>query len=102
MWTVISVLIITVTAIYGITEMFRELWIWLLKPKNSPPAFFTVVLENDCYKEQLRYAEEYISWEGHKQFSGIIVIDSFLSDENKISVRNIINQKHNITTFYNV
>ncbi len=97
MWTVFSVCTVLILAIYGITEILKRLWIWLLNPKDSPPTFLTLILKDDIYKEQLRFAEEYLSWEGEKLFSGILVVDKFLSDENKSTLNDIINKKHNIS-----
>ena len=97
MWTVFSVCTVLILAIYGITELLKRLWIWLLNPKDSPPLFFALILKDDIFKEQIRLAEEFLSWEGEKLFSGILVVDNFLSEENKIILNDIINKKHNIS-----
>lgn len=84
--------------IFGLTELLREFWTWLLRPKGAPPSFFTVILKDDIFKDQLRFAEEYISWEGKKTFAGILAVDSFLSKENKEELKKIVNKKYNIAT----
>lgn len=99
MWTVLSVSFIVITSIYGITELLRELWLYILRPKNSPPVFTVLILKEDIYKEQIRFAMEHLSWERPKNFSGLIVIDSSLSDKSKEELKNIINNHHNIMHF---
>ncbi|MBQ4154419.1 MAG: hypothetical protein IJE01_04365 [Clostridia bacterium] len=96
MWTVLSVSFIVVTSIYGITEILRELWLYFLRPKNSPPGFTVLLLKEDIFKEQLRFAMEHLSWERPKNFSGLIVIDTDLSEKSKKELSLIINNNHNI------
>lgn len=94
MWTVVSVCLVTVFTILGITELLREFWVWLLRPKGSPPAFFTITLYDDIFLEQIRFAEEYVSWEGKKNFGAIVLISCNLSDENiKILKNKSLNNK---------
>lgn len=99
MWTVISVCFIIITSIYGITEILRELWLWIVRPKDNPPGYTVVVLKNNIFKEQLRLYEERLAWESSKNFSGIIAVTSYLNEENLESAIKIINDRHNITTW---
>lgn len=96
MWTVISVCFLIVTSIYGITELLRELWLWLIRPKESTPSFITVVLKDGIFAEQLMLYEEYLAWESNKRVSGIIAITTYLSEENRKAATELINKKHNI------
>ena len=85
-----------IASLYGLTELLKRFWCWLLRPKGSPPAFFTLVLKEDIFKEQLRFAREYISWEQSSAFAGILVVDSYLSEQSKLEVKSIIQNIHNV------
>lgn len=96
MWTILSVCFITVTSIYGITEILREFWLWFTRPKEDPPGFTVVILKNDIFKEQLYFYEESLSWESRKRFLGIIAVTGNLNEKNKKEAKEIIASKHNI------
>lgn len=69
----------------------------MIRPKGDPPGFTVVILKDDIFKEQLGFALEHLSWEKRKNLSGIIAVDSALSEENKKILKQIINDRPNVT-----
>lgn len=93
MWTVISVTFIVITSILGITEILRTLWLYLMRPKDSPPSVMVIFLKEDVAVQQLRYAAEYISWENRKNFLAVAAMDTGLTDETKEKIQKIVNNR---------
>ena len=93
MWTVIFVSFIVITSVLGITEILRSFWLYLMRPKDSPPSVMVIFLKEDVAVQQLRYAAEYLSWEKRRDFSVVAAMDTGLTDETKEKIQKIVNNR---------
>lgn len=96
MWTVTAVCLVVITSVFGITELLRRFWLFLMRPKDDPPKGMLIFLKDDICFEQLHSATEYLAWEGKKQFFFISAIDCGLSEKNKKAVANLVNKSPDI------
>ena len=83
LWTVLTACFIILVSVIGITELLRLLWLYLMRPKEDPPRMLVVVLREGIALQQLRSAVEYISWEGHRWFGSIALVDDGISAEER-------------------
>lgn len=91
MWTVISICLIILTSVLGITQMLKSLWLWLIRPREDPSRVLLIFLRDDICIEQMKSALEYISWESNRTICCVAAVDSCLSDENKKKVAEFAN-----------
>lgn len=96
MWLVLSVCFVTVTAILGITEILRRVWLFMMRPKGTPPAVMVVNLKEDVAVQQLRYALEFLSWEKKGDFSSVAVITNGLSDKTYNDIKKIAKDRNDV------
>ena len=96
MWLVISVLVVTLTAILGITEILRRFLLYIMRPDNSPPFLLVVKLSEDTAVQQLRYALEFSSWERKGEFSTIVAITTKLSYKTNKEIEKIANGRNDV------
>ena len=100
MWLVLSVCFVTITAILGITELLRRFWLYIMRPKESPPFLLVIKLKEDIAVQQIWYALEFCSWEKKGDFSAVAVIANELSAETNEKIKKIIKERNDII-FYN-
>mgnify|MGYP003297214811 CR=1 FL=1 len=86
MWTVISVCLIVIVSMVGVTEILRTIWLYLMRPKEDPPKIMVVFLKESIAIQQLNSAMEQLTWEGLRSFNLIAGIDCGLSDKTKKAV----------------
>ena len=86
MWTVVSVCLIVITSMVGVTEILRSVWLRLMRPKEDPPKMMVVFLKDDIAVAQLNSAMEQLTWEGLGAFNLIVGIDCGLSEHSKKEV----------------
>lgn len=96
MWLVISVSFVTFTAVLGITEILRRFWLFIMRPKDTPPAAMVIKLKEDFAVQQLRYTLEFISWERKGDFSHLAVILSELSEKTYSEVKKIVDSRNDV------
>lgn len=93
MWMVISVSFVVIAAILGVTEILRRFWLFLMRPKQTPPAIMVITLKKDIAVQQLRYALEFLSWEKSGDFSLVAVITSNLDEKEIYEIQKIVNSR---------
>ena len=86
MWTVISVSLIVIASMVGVTEILRTVWLWLMRPKEDPPKTMVVFLKDNIAISQLNSAMEQLTWDGLSSFNLIVGIDCGLSERCKKEV----------------
>lgn len=96
MWLVLTVSFVTVTSILGITEILRRFWLFIMRPKGTPPAIMVVNLKEDIAVQQLRYALEFLSWERKGDFSSVAVNSTELSDKTYNEIKIIASSRKDI------
>lgn len=96
MWTVITVALAIIAVLFGLTELLRRCWLYFMRPKDDPPGIMLIFLKEDIAVEQLRYAAEYLSWEGEKSFFAVAAIDTGLSEKTKSEVLKIVNSRYDM------
>lgn len=85
-----------VVFVFGLTELLRMLWLYLLRPKEDPPRVLTVFLKSGICMQQLRHASEFIQWEGHRTFWGILALDCGLSEKERQAVQRYANESSRV------
>ncbi len=90
MWMVISVCFLVLTSLIGITELLRQLWLFVLRPKEDPPRMLVVFLQSGIAVSQIRSAMEYLSWEREESISGIVAVTDRLAVSEKEEIRQVI------------
>ena len=96
MWLVLSISFVTFTAILGITEILRRFWLFIMRPKGTPPAVMVVKLKEEFAVQQLRYALEYVSWERKGDFSSVALITTELSEKTCNEVKKIAESRNDL------
>lgn len=96
MWLVLSVSFVIFTAILGITEILRRFWLFIMRPKGTPPAVMVVNLKEEFAVQQLRYALEFLSWERKGDFSSVAVIPTELSEKTYNEVKKIVDSRNDV------
>ena len=96
MWLVLSVLLVTLTAILGITEILRRFLLYIMRPNNSPPFLLVVKLNEDIAVQQLRYALEFSSWEKKGDFSAVVAITTTLSEKTNKEIEKIAKGRNDV------
>lgn len=96
MWQIITICFLSFLAVFGVTELVRRFWLYLMKPSNDTAAMMVIFLKEGIAVQQLRRAAEYISWEGEKNFFSIVALDSGLSEKTKEDVLKIVNANPNM------
>ncbi len=96
MWMVLSVCLVTFTAILGITEILRRFWLCIMRPKGIPPLSLIVNLKEDVAVQQLRYALEFLSWERKGDFSSVALISNELSEKTYKEIEKIASSRNDI------
>ncbi|MBO5105320.1 MAG: hypothetical protein J6C29_00300 [Clostridia bacterium] len=96
MWLVLSVCFVTFTAILGITEILRRFWLFIMRPKDTPPLVLIVNLKEEIAVQQLRYALEFLSWERKGDFSSAVLNTASLSEKTYKEIEKIANSRNDI------
>ena len=96
MWLTLSVCFITFIGIIGITEILRRFWLFIMRPKGTPPLILVVDLKEEIAVQQLRYALEFLSWEKKGDFSSVALISSKLSQKTYKEIEKIVNSRNDI------
>lgn len=96
MWLVLSVCFVTFTAILGITEILRRFWLFIMRPKDTPPLVLVVNLKEEIAVQQLRYALEFLSWERKGDFSSAVLNTASLSEKTYKEIEKIANSRNDI------
>ena len=96
MWTVISVSLVVIFSVLGITEILRRFWLFLMRPKGTPSAVMVIYLREDIAVQQLRYALEFLSWEKQGDFSAVAVITAELSLKTSEEIKKIAKDRKDI------
>lgn len=87
MWEATVIGLAVVVFVFGLTELLRLLWLYLLRPKGDPPRVLVVFLKSGICLQQLRSAQEFADFEGGGCVGGILALDCGLTNAERQQVQ---------------
>ena len=94
MWYVFLCTVLCVISLLGLTYIFENLWLVLLRPKSDPPHTEIIYLKKEVCIQQLRSAIENLRWEGNHRINSLILVDLGISKTEKKEILKIIENKN--------
>ena len=73
-----------IPAMLGLAEILHTVKMLIITPKSQSNKAFVLVPENDDFEDQIINLAEQIKWNGKKYTERVIVLETLLSDENKV------------------
>lgn len=86
---IILIVLFLIPAMLGLAELLHIFKLFLLKPKKSLLSYKIIILTDNSPLEQMRYVIEQYIWQSEKNSSGIVFVNSLLSNLNLIECKNL-------------
>ena len=86
---IILTILLLIPTMLGLAELIHNFKLYLLKPEKALISYKVILLTDNSPIEQMRYVIEQYLWQSEKNNTGIVFVNSLLSNINLIECKSL-------------